>query len=37
MAANGEFRSGKLQGYGVVRYGKYGIYKGEFHNGMRQG
>lgn len=34
---SGEFNSGKLNGYGVVRYGPYGIYKGSFKDGKRWG
>lgn len=33
----GQFISGKLNGRGIVRYGIYGVYEGEFHNGMRNG
>mmetsp|Transcript_19640 Transcript_19640/g.36181 ORF Transcript_19640/g.36181 Transcript_19640/m.36181 type:complete len:737 (+) Transcript_19640:5078-7288(+) len=33
----GEFNSGKLNGYGVARYGPFGIYKGSFKEGKRCG
>jgi hypothetical protein len=33
----GQFTSGKLNGRGIVRYGAYGVYEGEFKNGMRNG
>ena len=35
--AQKEFRSGKLKGPTIVRYGKYGYYEGEFKEGMREG
>jgi hypothetical protein len=34
---SGEFNSGKLNGYGVARFGPYGTYRGSFKNGKRAG
>ncbi|CAG9313025.1 unnamed protein product [Blepharisma stoltei] len=33
----GEFRSGKLNGYGIAFYGKYALYEGNFQDGLKNG